>query len=203
LVVISITGFLLYPRLKVYSLERQLHAAQSPVQTAGLVRKLLACDTDYALDVVAQYASESPLRAFDRKHRIFLLHDDSTGATHEVVLAPQGTVVIKDTALSSSEHDSLVRAGQAAMPRTTSVSFTIGKPPLIFAGMQLVGREQDHQRGTEKVTFVLKERGSAQYHAVIFQFEQARLISEGLYGVSETDLLRWQQAESWPKEWNQ
>jgi len=157
--------------------------------------------TDYASDVVAQYASESPLRAFDREHRLFLMHDDATGRTHEVAVSPQGTVEIKDSSLSNTDKENLARTIHAAMPRITSESFTIGQPPAIFSALHFLGREQDSVRGNDKVTFVLKERGLPRYHAVVFQFEQSRLISEGLYGVSEADLFRWQQADSWPQDW--
>jgi len=192
-----------FPRLKVYSLERQLRETSSPAKACGFIRKLLECGSDHAYDVVAQYASESSLRSFDRNHRIFLQHDTSTGVTHEVVVSPQGTVEVKDSSLTKTDKDAIAKAVLAAMPRTTSESFTIGTPPTIMSGLYFVGAEEEAQQEAEKVTFVLKERALPKFHAIVFEFKEGRLVGEGFRDVSEADLRQWQQANSWPKEWRE
>jgi hypothetical protein len=196
-----VAAYFTFPRLKVYSLERQLREASSPAKACGIVRKLLECGSDRAYDVVAEYASESSLRSFDRDHRIFRLHDSSTGVTHEVLVCPQGTVEVQDSSLTNKDKEAIAKAVQAAMPRTTSESFIIGKPRTIMSGVYHVGTKQNAQGEAEKTTFVFKERGSAKYHAVVIEFKEGRLIGEGFRDVSEADLRKWQQADSWPQEW--
>jgi len=200
--ILLVAAYFTFPRLKVYSLERQLRESPSPAKAVWIVRKLLECGNDYAYDVVGEYASESSLRSFDRNHRIFIQHDTSTGVTHEVVVPPQGTVAVKDSSLSNTDKDAIAQTVQAAMPRTTGESFTIGTPPVIMSGLYLVGTDQD-ARGAETTTFVLRERGLAKYHAVVFEFKEGRLAGEGFRDVSEADLRQWQQANSWPKEWRE
>ena len=175
---LSVTGSLLWPWLAVFSLGRQLRATHEPGAAAALVDRLLEYDSAYACAIVAQYASESHLRAFDRHHRIFLEHDPSTGTTHEVIAS----------------------SAPAALPRQrTSQHIVLGDPSIVFSRLHCVGRENDSDH---VVTFVCKDKNSPHYRALVFQFHQSRLISEGVRDVTQPDLARWQQAEDWPQDWH-
>lgn len=196
--VVVITAFLLWPRFKLASLDKQLQAAQAPGHVVAVVRDLLELDSDAARAVVARFAAESPLRAFDSDHRIFVLHDAATGRTHEVVMAPQGSVVVQGTGLARADQQSIKRAVQAAVPRISSESFTFGEPPTILAGVHCLGKKQD---GEEQATFILRERDRPRYHALVFRFAAGRLISEGLEDISEAELAQLRNEASWPQGW--
>jgi hypothetical protein len=88
-------------RVRVYYLGQSLRAARTPTEIETLVRDILEYDTVYARNVVAQFAAESPLRAFDRKHNIFLLHDASEGRIYEIAMCDHGRVEVA-TRLTSS-----------------------------------------------------------------------------------------------------
>jgi hypothetical protein len=73
-------------------LTRQLDEARDIADAAAAARQLLRLDTEVARDVVANYAARSPLRAFDRKHRVLVFLDGSEGWFCDAMANPPITI---------------------------------------------------------------------------------------------------------------
>ncbi len=199
LLVISLAGVLLFPRLLVYSLARQLDTAPTAAAAADLVRDLLRRETEQARDAVAEYAGRSPLRAYARKHGLFLLHDDATGDTYEVVVAKQGWVEVPDNLdLHPADRKRLGEfAHRTLMSKPMIEKYVIGNPPAVYSGIHLLpkGLGQDSSKG-ERVNFILKERDEPRYARIAFTFEDSSLVATTFYGVSESELREWRSSPS-------
>jgi hypothetical protein len=163
--------------------------------------KNLEYDTDYARNVVAQFAADSPLRAFDRKHNIFLLHDASEGRIYEIAMCDHGRVEVP-AGLPAYVRDGLTRATRGAMPHFSRVSLTIGNPPDIFSAIHLlVDRSPDQRANQDHVNFILKRRDENGYLRIEFAFEDEVLVRHTTFGVSRADVERWSRDPTWPAGW--
>jgi hypothetical protein len=74
-----------YPFLKANWLLHKLNTANTVPEAIALVDQILADNTQYSRYLLAQYSAQSSLRAFDSRHSVFLIHDQSDGKTHYTV----------------------------------------------------------------------------------------------------------------------
>src|SRR5205807_5816192 len=88
--VLLVGGLVRSDRAKLDLLGHNLSEAKNPSQIIAFVRQILEHDNAYAREIVAEYSARSPLRAFDREHDLFLMHDDSDGKIYEVFLGGRG-----------------------------------------------------------------------------------------------------------------
>src|SRR5262245_2744676 len=112
-----------WPRLRLHAVSQQLRNIKSDSEAMALVSELLQSDTDYGLSVVAGYASHSSLRSLHRRHRIFLMHDASSGKIHYTLAAPEGTFEIPAALeISDQQRKDLERAATETIGRTTTIT---------------------------------------------------------------------------------
>ena len=83
-VVAGVICLMFYPRHRISQLSQELSDARTPGEVAVVVRKLLEYGNKTAIEVVATYAEQRHLCCFNRKHQMFLIHEDSSGDVYTV-----------------------------------------------------------------------------------------------------------------------
>ena len=185
---------LLFPQWKIQSLSRQLDEAKTPVEAAAVAREILEYNTPNSSALVVQWAATSPLRAFDARNSVLLIHDPSNGKIYHVVTAPRGSVEVPpDSKLSATEQENLRSAVFEAVPRITEEVQTIGTPPKVFSEIHLLREPTSNERAR----FVLKVEGKEEYYEIRVSFEGSRLVSQGLHDVSQEDVRNWKFDGTW------
>lgn len=176
------------PHLRLAADRKSLFSAPNQKVAATIARKIMKSNSAQGRATIQQYADQHRLCAFDTIHNLLLLCDDNNGAIYVVYAGLQGTTV-------STGNSSLDKAVAAALPETTSDSFSIGKPPKLFEGIHLLTPKED------QADFILKHKVSNEWYRVSFKFNKGRLLSQGLYDVTNAEVDIWRGSQDWPEMW--
>ncbi len=171
----------------------QLDEARDIDEEVDAAHDLLRLDTEAARDAIAKYAARSPLRAFDRKHRVLLIIDGPEGEIHEVVVSKPRFIMGPGT------PPDVAREIEAGMSRVASqiktrTSLRIGKPPILWSAVLRLPDEAvtaDEGGGGESVSFLLRPKDRADHVRLTFVFRGATLERSATYDVTDAQLRRW------------
>lgn len=161
-------------RLEREKLLALLEKASTAKTKAEAMKKIVVAGADSGIERLIKYAHNDPLAAFDRKHSVAVVIDDSTGDVHVVT------------------------------PITgTSRSFQMGSDPSIYFEEVIIFEEVKLLRSNEQqVDFVLKSRSpdpDIEYHWITFLVNNG-LFNETKYHdvVSPDEISRWKSEKLWP-----
>lgn len=83
-------AILFEPTIRISRLKRELYATSDASRVADIAKDILKLNTRKGDAALTRYAEQNALAAFASTHRIFLVHDDSSGATHVAYYVANG-----------------------------------------------------------------------------------------------------------------
>lgn len=199
----GLAASILHPR--VARLARELNEARDLDKAAVAAQELLRLGSGTALDVVAEYAARTPLTAFDRKHRVLLIFDGSSGWIHNaygVDIAPEvppGTTPAEARAMER-ELRSIFRT------ENLRTSTRIGEPPVLWSAVRRLpdgALAADEGGAGDVISFIARSADGGEYYRFTFAFRDGLLDfrRSSMADVKGAQLRRWKASDWWPKEW--
>ncbi len=164
--------------------------------------QLLRLDTEVARDVVASYAARSPLRAFDRKHRVLVLLNEEGWFCDAVANPPitidgprpPGTPPELERRL---KEESLKLADQFTWKQSMS-------PPIPWSAAYRLpdgAVTADEAGGKDSVSFLFVPRDGKSYFCLTSTFRGLDPGQSSIRDVKDAQLRRWKTSPWWPQEW--
>jgi hypothetical protein len=202
---LGLASAVIHPR--VAQAAQKLNEATDIDEEVDAAHDLVRIDNEAARVVLADYTARSPLRGFDRQHRILLILDGSTGSIHEVPGAKR--LPIRNANEPPEVPSAMARVMDAAMDRAlsqmkTKVSMKIGDPPVLWSAIRRLpdgAVAADEGGGANSVCFILCPKDEKSYHYITYKFQGADIEDSAIHDAKGAQLRRWKASDWWPKEW--
>jgi hypothetical protein len=188
---------------RVARLARQLDEARDVADAAKTARELLLLDSEVARDVVANYAARSPLRGFDRAHRVLVILDGSKGwVNYTMASDPPVVKTDKPSGIPPALERQLEKESLKFAARH-SWKLRMNPPVPWAAAFRLPDGAvmADEGGGGDTVSYLLIPQDDKRYHYLAFTFRGLDFEVAAIRDVKDAQLRRWKASDWWPKEW--